>query len=313
MSAFTSALHIAVAAGTVIVLAGLGELLLERTGVMNLGIEGIVSIGAVAAVLSALTFSDPWVCLLIAMAAGMVGGALFALFAVVLRIDQVLVGLAIFLIGIGLTNQLGSDQANVPIAVQFGVVKIPGLVDLPVIGKALFNQPLLVYIAYVVLPIAATLLLFRTRHGINLRSVGEDPAAADGAGVNVTGMRIGYSLVAGALQAAGGAFLMLSFTPSFSANPAGGRGWIALAAVIFAGWVPWRLVFAALLFGGMISLGFTAQAQNWNVPTVVFTELPYVMTLVLMVAFVARLKLAHANLREVAPAALGEPYFREER
>lgn len=313
MNTIASALQIAVAAGAVIVLAGLGELLLERTGVRNLGIEGIVSVGAVAAVLAANQTGNPWLCLLVAMVAGMLAGAVFALFAVVLRIDQFLVGLAMFLIGLGVTNHLGGPYSNVPVPTTFDAVAIPLLSDIPIIGKALFDQPLLVYLGYFILPAAATLLIFRTRHGINLRATGDDPAAADGAGVDVLRMRVFYSLVAGALQAAGGAYLMLSFTPSFSASPAGGRGWIALAAVIFAMWIPWRLVAAALLFGVMISLGFTAQAQNWEVPTVVFSVLPYVMTMVLMVVFVLRLRMSRATVRDVAPAALGTPYFREER
>lgn len=306
MNTIASALQIAVAAGAVIVLAGLGELLLERTGVRNLGIEGIVSVGAVAAVLAANQTGNPWLCLLVAMVAGMLAGAVFALFAVVLRIDQFLVGLAMFLIGLGVTNHLGGPYSNVPVPTTFDAVAIPLLSDIPIIGKALFDQPLLVYLGYFILPAAATLLIFRTRHGINLRATGDDPAAADGAGVDVLRMRVFYSLVAGALQAAGGAYLMLSFTPSFSVSPAGGRGWIALAAVIFAMWIPWRLVAAALLFGVMISLGFTAQAQNWEVPTVVFSVLPYVMTMVLMVVFVLRLRMSRATVRDVAPAALRE-------
>lgn len=313
MSTGASILAVALDAGVVIVLAGMGELLLERTGVLNLGIEGMISIGALSAVIAAASVEDPWLALGAAMVAGAVTGAVFALFAVVLRMNQVLAGLAVFLIGVGLTNQLGLDYFNLPVAATFDDVAIPGLHRIPDVGPALFEHPLMVYLAYVVLPFAVWLLLFKTRHGIGLRAVGENPAAADATGVHVMRIRIAYCLVAGALAAAGGAYLVLYFTPSLSPSPAGGRGWVAIAAVIFASWMPWRLVAAALLFGGMISIGFTAQARNWDVPTVVFAVLPYLVTLALMVVFVLRLRLARMELRDVAPAALATPYFREER
>ncbi|MEA2330904.1 MAG: ral nucleoside transport system permease protein [Thermoleophilaceae bacterium] len=313
MSVFFSSLDIAVQAGVVIILAGMGELLLERTGVMNLGIEGMISIGAVAAVLMATVSSEPVVCLLVAVGAGMAVGAVFALFAVVLRVNQVLAGLAIFLLCIGLTNELGADYSNVPVKATFDDLALPGLSSIPEIGPALFDQPILVYVAYVVLPCVVWLVLFRSRHGLNVRAVGENPAAADAAGISVMRIRTAYCLVAGGLAAAAGAYLMLSLTPSFSLNPAGGRGWVALAAVIFAAWLPWRLVAAGLLFGGLTSLGLTAQAQGWNIPTVIFAVLPYVVTIALMFLIALRLRLQRLELREVAPAALATPYYREER
>jgi general nucleoside transport system permease protein len=313
VSLFASSLQTAIAAGAVIAIAGIGELLLERTGVMNLGIEGIISLGALGAVLMALSSSDPWVCLLAAIAVGVAAGGLFGLFAVVVRLDQVLVGLAIFLVGIGLTNQIGGPQGATQTGAEFGSVRIPGLPDIPEVGEALFDQPILVYVAYLVLPLVAAVILFRTRHGIKLRAIGENPAAADAAGISVMRIRFAYCLVAGGLAAAAGAYLMLSFTPSFSQDPGGGRGWIALAAVIFAAWRPWRLAAASLFFGAMVAVGFVAEAENWNIPSVVFSMLPYMATLALMVLFVLRLKLARRELRQVAPAALAVAYFREER
>lgn len=313
MNTFVLSAGSAIDAGTVILLAALGELLLERTGVLNLGIEGMISIGAVTAVLVAATGADPWTCLAAATAGGAAMGAVFALFAVVLRINQVLAGLALYLIGIGVANELGSGYANAPVESTFPTVAIPVLSDIPEVGPALFEHALIVYVAYLVFPAVAAFVLFRTRHGIDLRAVGENPAAADAAGVNVMRMRTAYCLVAGGLAGMAGAYLMLHLTPSFSLNPAGGRGWIAIAAVIFAAWLPWRVVIAALVFGGLTSLGLTAQAEGWNVPSVVFAVLPYVFTIALMAVFALRLRLRRIELRDVAPAALATDYYREER
>lgn len=296
-----------------ILLAALGELILERTGVLNLGVEGMISIGAVVAVLVAATGTDPWLSLAAATVAGAVLGAVFAAFAVVLRINQVLAGLAIYLIGIGLANELGSGYANAPVGSTFSSVAIPVLSDIPVVGPALFDHPLIVYIAYLVLPAATAYLLFRTRHGTNLRAVGESPAAADAAGVSVIRIRAAYCLVAGGLAAMAGSYLMLYLTPSFSLSPAGGRGWLAIAAVIFAAWLPGRVVVAALLFGGLTSLGLTARAGGWHVPSVVFSVLPYAVTIALMALFAVRLRLQRVELRDLAPAALATDYYREER
>lgn len=313
MNTLFSSFGTAIDAGVVILLAALGELILERTGVLNLGIEGIISIGAVAAVLAVATGAGPWASLAIATLAGAVLGAVFAAFAVVLRINQVLAGLAIYLIGIGLANELGSGYANAPVESTFMSVAIPGLSAIPLVGPAFFDHPIIVYVAYLVLPATTAYLLFRTRYGVNLRAVGENPAAADAAGVSIMRVRSLCCVVAGGLAAMAGSYLMLYLTPSFSLNPAGGRGWLAIAAVIFAAWLPWRVVVAALVFGGLTSLGLTARAGGWHVPSVVFSVLPYVVTIALMALFAVRLRLQRVELRDVAPAALATDYYREER
>jgi simple sugar transport system permease protein len=190
---------------------------------------------------------------------------------------------------------------------------IPLLADIPQIGPALFRHDVIVFLSYVALPVVVAFLLFRTRHGMNLRAVGENPAAADAAGINVTAMRLLYTSLGAALTGAGGAFLMLSFTHAWSPNVARGRGWVALAVVIFAAWRPSLLVFGALLFGAMISLGFIAQQQNWGIPSSVLSMLPYVVTLALIVLPAALARFGVKVRSSVAPAALAQPYFREER
>jgi general nucleoside transport system permease protein len=313
MNIYLAALRTAIDAGTVVVLAGMGELLAERVGVLDLGLEGLIGMGAVAAVITASHVSSPWVAFLAGMAVAGLLGLAFALSVVVVRTNQVLTGLAVVLIGVGLSDQLGNDYQGSPVAHTFASVKIPVLGNIPQIGPALFDHALVVYIGYILLPLVVAVMLFRTRHGMNLRAVGENPAAADAAGINVTGMRLAYTTIGAALAGAGGAFLMLSFTPVWAVDVARGRGWVALAVVIFAAWRPFLLVFGALLFGAMISLGFIAQQQNWGISSFLLAMLPYLVTLALIIVPSALSRFGFKFRSSVAPAALATPYFREER
>jgi simple sugar transport system permease protein len=310
---YFAALRTAIDAGVVVVLAGMGELITERVGVLNLGQEGLIGIGAVAAVIAADQGAGPWVALLVGMIAAGVLGLVFATSVVVVRTNQVLTGLAIVLIGVGLSNQLGNDYQGSPVRHVFRPLAIPGLVDIPHVGPALFNHAIPVYLAYVALPIVVYILLFRTRHGMNMRAVGENTSAADAAGINVTGIRLFYTTLGAALSGAGGAFLMLAFTPVWAVDVARGRGWVALAVVIFAAWRPALLVLGALLFGGMISLGFIAQQQNWGIPSFVLAMAPYLVTVALIIIPSALARFGFKFRSSVAPSALGLPYFREER
>lgn len=313
MRILLASLRTAIDAGTVVVLAGMGELVTERVGVLNLGQEGLIGIGAVTAVIVANGVTSPWVALLAGMAAAGLLGFLFASSVVVVRTNQVLTGLAVVLIGVGLSNQLGNNYQGSPVVHRFVPFDIPLLADIPQIGPALFRHDVIVFLSYVALPVVVAFLLFRTRHGMNLRAVGENPAAADAAGINVTAMRLLYTSLGAALTGAGGAFLMLSFTHAWSPNVARGRGWVALAVVIFAAWRPSLLVFGALLFGAMISLGFIAQQQNWGIPSSALSMLPYVVTLALILLPPALARFGVKVRSSVAPAALAQPYFREER
>jgi len=310
---YLGALRTAIDAGVVVVLAGMGELLTERVGVLNLGQEGLIGIGAVAAVLTAAHVSSPWVALLVGMGAAGLLGFLFATSVAVVRTNQVLTGLAVVLIGVGLSNQLGNDYQGSPVQHTFQPLRIPGLADIPQVGPALFNHTLLVYLTYIALPLVVLVLLFHTRHGMNLRAVGEDPAAADAAGINVIGMRLAYTTIGAALSGAGGAFLVLAFTTVWSPDVARFRGWVALALVIFAAWRPFLLVFGGLLFGGMIGLEFIAQQRSWGVPKFVLAMLPYLVTLVLILLPALLTRLGYKFRGSVAPAGLALPYFREER
>ena len=310
MNTFTNIISTAIDAGAVIVYAGMGELLLERTGVLNLGLEGIIAIAAASAVIAAQWATTPFTALAIAILVGAAMGVVFMVVTVVFRANQVLSGLAMFIMGIGLAGHLGGGVAGNPSPVTFEAVPIPILADIPHIGPMFFDHDPLVYFGYAVLPLIVWFVLNRTRHGINLRAVGEDPAAADATGVSVMGIRSFYAVLGGALAGVGGATLSLAFTPGWTPNVVAGRGWIALAVVIFAMWKPGRLIVGATLFGALISVSFVAQDKGWGIPGQVLNMLPYLITVALIVLPVLRNRGKRAT---VAPAALAVPFFREER
>lgn len=320
-NAFLSLVSSAIPASTVVVLAATGCLLGERVGVLNLGQEGLIGIGAVYAVIAVLSWDvgSPWVALLIGMAAAAFAGLLFAIAVVVFRANQVLVGLALALGGIGLSNQLGTNRNGSPVRTLFREVNPGGGLDDGSFREAfLFHDPV-VYIAYLILPALLWFVLFRTRHGMNMRAVGENPAAADAVGVSVLWSRIGYTVLGAAISGAGGAYMVLSFTPTWSPDIARGRGWVALAVVIFGGWRPFRVVAGALLYGSMISLGVTAQARGWgfffNATDLSFflSMLPYIVTLIAILIPAGAAKIGKRVRSTAAPAALAIPYSREER
>ncbi|MFT7474488.1 MAG: ABC-type uncharacterized transport system permease subunit [Verrucomicrobiales bacterium] len=321
-NAFLSLIGSAIPASTVVVLAATGVLLNERVGVLNLGQEGLIGIGAVYAVISVGSWSveSPWLAMLIGMIAAGIAGLLFAICVVVFKANQVLVGLALALGGIGLSNQLGTNRNGTPIKVTFDEVNPGGAFEKNDFFEAfLFHEPP-VYLAYLIIPAILWFILFRTRHGMNMRAVGENPAAADAVGVSVTWSRLGYSVLGAAISGAGGAYMVLSFTPTWSPDIARGRGWVALAVVIFAGWRPFRVVAGALLYGGMISLGVTAQARGWNLPAFgpsdlafFLSMLPFLVTLIAILIPAGAAKIGRRVRSTAAPAALAIPYSREDR
>jgi simple sugar transport system permease protein len=303
----------ALPASTSVALAASGEMITERSGVLNLGQEGLLSISAAAAFIIGTQYTNPYLALFVGALVGAFFGMLYGLSVAVLRANQVLCGLALALGGIGLGNQLGNGRQGDLLLAKFEPVAIPGLSDIPWIGKALFDQDPVVYFTFYILPFIIWFVLFRTRHGMDLRAVGDNPAAADAVGVHVTRMRLVYTTIGAALSGAGGAHLVLGYTGNWSVGVVSGRGWVALAVVIFAAWRPFRVVIGAFLFGAMISLGFVAQARNWGVSSFVLAMLPYLVTLV---AILIPAGLTHFGRRvrtTPAPLALTVPYFREER
>ncbi|TME25234.1 MAG: ABC transporter permease [Chloroflexi bacterium] len=307
----------AIAYGTPLLFAALGELLAERSGVLNLGVEGMMLMGAVGGFWAVQTVGGPgWMVLLIAvMVAALVAAAtalIHAVLTISLRASQIVSGLAltIFAGASGLSSYVGhvASLGGQPARHEFAAIDVLGFKALPVIGPILFHQNALTYLSWVL--VAMTLFyLYRTRPGLHLRAVGESPATADAMGVNVTAYRYVHVMLGGALAGIGGAFFSLAITPGWLDGMTSGAGWIAIALVIFAFWRPELALVGAYLFGAFSSLAFTLQARQVHLPPEVFSSLPYLMTIVVLVL----VSTGWARQRLGAPAALGVPYVREER
>jgi len=290
------------AAGTPLVLAGAGELVTERSGVLNLGVEGMMLIGAVVAFIVAATMHSPW----LGVAAGMLAAAgaalVFAVLTLTLLANQVAAGLALSLFGVGLSAYVGLDYVSVVIE-GIKPLAVPGLSDMPVLGNLLFAHNPLVYISIVLIALIQW-LLFRTRAGLVLRAVGESPGSAHAIGYPVTAIRYAAVLFGGACAGLSGAYLAVAYTPLWTEGMTAGRGWIALALVVFATWKPWRLLAGAYLFGAVTLAQFQAQALGLAVPSQLLSMLPYLATIVVL-TLISRDATA---IRLNAPASLGKPY-----
>ncbi|MBC8255590.1 MAG: ABC transporter permease [Ardenticatenia bacterium] len=312
---FASILTITVRAGTSLMYATIGEIITERAGILNLGVEGMMIMGAVTAFAAAFHSDSAW----LGVATGMVVGGLLALIhaflTITLRADQTVSGLALTIFGTGLASFLGQRLGpdGMPLVGQVGPrfhkVALPVLAEIPVIGPVLFHQDVLVYVVYLLVPLA-WFILYKTRPGLHLRAIGESPHTADAMGVNVIGLRYRYTVLGGMLVGLGGAHLSLSYTPGWTENLTSGRGWIAIALVIFATWDPARAVVGALLFGGVNAIQFRLQAAGATIPAAFLNMLPYALTITVLVI----ITWWEAFRKRVgAPAALGIPYMREER
>jgi general nucleoside transport system permease protein len=303
--------------GTPLLYAALGEVLAERSGVLNLGVEGMMLMGAVTGFWTVERVGGPTPLILaasigMAALAGAVMAAIHAFLVITLRASQIVSGLAltIFAGAAGLSSYLGNDLelAGKPAKHQFQEIFPASWQDLPVIGPIVFGQSLLVYASWVCVALVA-LYLARTRLGLNLRAVGESPAAADAMGVSVSRYRYAHTLIGGAFAGVGGAAFSLSITPQWVDGLTQGAGWIAIALVIFAFWRPALCLVGAYFFGAFTALPFALQGHGVTVAPELFQTLPYVATIIALVLVSSRA----ARLRFGAPAALGTPYVREER
>lgn len=306
-SAWISLLAAAITAGTPLLLAAQGELLTERAGILNLGVEGMMLVGAVSGFIAVQISGNPWIGLLFAMIAGGILASVHGFLSIRLRANQVVSGLALTIFGAGLSGFLGKSYIGVPAVAKFSKLPLGSLGDIPFLGPILFQQDPLVYLAFLLGPIL-WFFLYRTRSGLILRVLGENPAAADALGVPVDRLRYLYVFLGGTLAGAGGAYLSLAFSPSWLENMTAGRGWIALALVIFGLWNPMRVMIGAYLFGLVDALGFFLQVQGVTVSVFLLNMLPYAFTLIVLV-----LVQMMQGGRLGAPAKLGVPYDREER
>ncbi len=314
-------LHAGIATGTVLLFASIGEILAERSGVLNLGIEGMMLMGAMFGYRTAVATGDPWLGLLYGMLAGGALSLLHALVTVTFQADQVVSGLATNFVGVGLSMVLGEGLSKAGAVSLLPVWTVPGLSLIPVIGPIMFTaQNPMVYVGFLLTP-AVAFYINRTRPGMHLRSVGENPAAADALGINVYGLRYLYVLVGGLMAGLAGATISLAVSPGwFSELTTGGQGWIAVGLVIFAQWNPWRAAAGAYMFGALRRLILDLQGPQvllglanpfYYMPKLGFVlqMLPYALViLILVIGSREALK-----KRVGAPAALGNPYVRGER
>jgi len=316
MDLVSSILTITLRAGTSLVIATIGEILTERSGIMNLGVEGIMMMGAVSAFATAYHTGSLAMALLAAAIVGAAMAAVHAFLTVTMRANQVVCGLSVTLFGSGFASFLG--QRIGPVAnnrrlvgltgPRFLQLKVPGLGEVPILGSIL-GQDLITLAVYLLVPLA-WFYLYRTRPGLWLRSVGEDPQAADAMGIDVAKTKYAYTIAGGVLVALGGAHLSLAYTPGWSENITGGRGWIVIALVIFSMWNPARAIWGALLFGGINAVQFRLQAAGTNIPAGFLNMLPYLATILVLVMMTWWETLSK---RVGAPAALGVAYMREEK
>lgn len=299
---FEAVLLTVITAATPLLIAAVGELVVERSGVLNLGVEGMMIMGAVIGFAVANQTGSGSLGVIAAIAAGMAMSALFAVLVLFLVANQVATGLALTILGIGLSGMIGEAFIGVP-GLDLPQLYIPVLSELPFFGPVFFQQDALVYLSFVLVAVVAY-GLFRTRIGLVLRAVGDNHGSAHALGYSVVKVRFAAILFGGACAGLAGAYLSLAYTPQWVENMTAGRGWIALALVVFASWLPLRVVIGAYLFGAVSVLNLHAQALEFDIPSQLLSSLPYLATILVLVLISANRRLTLVN----TPACLGKPF-----
>jgi ABC-type uncharacterized transport system permease subunit len=300
------------AVGATLAIAGVGETMSQRTGVINLGIEGIMAMGGVMAI---ITVNDQhtsvWVGLLVAGLVGLGIGIVFAFSTVILKVNQILSGLALTFIGTGMARHIGRPFSQLPVTDTLNPIRLPILGNIPILGDALFDQNVLVYIALFILPVISYVILFKTRHGLAMRAVGQDPAAADASGVRVNALRFFYVSLGSLLAGIAGGYVTLALTKAWSDGVVAGRGWITLSLVFFAGWHPIYVVLGAIFFGATSSLTYVVQVQGWDISPYLLALFPSVATILLLIFSSWLRNRLQPTRPQLRPKALAQPYYRE--
>ena len=299
---FEAILLTVITAATPLLLAAIGELVVERSGVLNLGVEGMMVMGAVTGFAAANLTGSGTLGIFAAIAAGMAMSALFGALVLGLVTNQVATGLALTLFGLGLSGLVGERFIGVP-GLKLPKLDIPVLSDLPFLGPVLFRQDAIVYLAFALVA-GVSYMLTRTRMGLILRAVGDNHSSAHALGYSVLKVRFLAVLFGGCCAGLAGAYMSLAYSPQWVENMSAGRGWIALALVVFASWLPWRVVAGAYLFGMVTVLTFHAQAKGMGIPSQLLSSLPYLATIIVLVLISANRRLTLVN----TPACLGKPF-----
>ncbi|MEP4767921.1 MAG: ABC transporter permease [Roseibium sp.] len=299
---FEAVLLTVITAATPLLIAAIGELVVERSGVLNLGVEGMMIMGAVIGFAVANQTGSGTIGVVAAIVAGMAMSALFGFLVLVLVANQVATGLALTILGLGLSGMIGEAYIGVP-GLRIPELYIPYLSEIPFIGPVFFQQDAIVYLGFA-LVIGVAYTLFRTRAGLILRAVGDNHSSAHALGYSVLKIRFLAVLFGGACAGLAGAYMSLAYTPQWVENMTAGRGWIALALVVFASWLPYRVVVGAYLFGAVSVLNLHAQAIGLGIPSQFLSSLPYLATIAVLVLISANRRLTLVN----TPACLGKPF-----
>ncbi|CCH47474.1 ABC transporter permease [Pseudodesulfovibrio piezophilus] len=286
-----------VQSGTPILYATLGEMMTEKGGVLNLGVEGTMAVSALAAFIVSSLTGSPWLGFLAGGCAGMAFGALHGFVCIICLGNQVVSGLALTILGLGLTNYLGVPYVGLS-SPGFSPFDFPLLSQIPVLGDIFFKHDMLVYISFIV-PVLFWFFFKRTSLGLHITATGEMPVAASAVGLKPRALRYVAVIAGGFLIGLGGAYLSLAYTHLWTNGLSGGRGWIAVALVIFAFWRPGRAVIGAYLFGGVMAFQLRLQAMGTHLPSSLLLMLPYLLTIFVLILSAAR------GRRIDAPAALG--------
>jgi len=299
-----SILFATIIAGTPLIIVALGQLIAEKSGVLNLGAEGMMAMGAVAGFAVTFHTGNPWLGVLAGMAAGALMSLLFAFVVLTLMGNQVATGLALSIFGGGLSAFVGKPYES-EVLETVPTFRIPLLADIPVIGPSLFNQQPLVYLAWALFG-GIVWFLYKSRSGLLLRAVGESPSSAHSIGYPVIRIRYMATLFGGAMAGVGGSFLSVFYTPLWVEGMVAGRGWIAIALVVFATWRPFRVLVGAYLFGGVMVAQFFVQGSGLdiNIPSQFLSSLPYLATIIVLVIISRDQNTVRLN----APVSLGQSY-----
>jgi ABC-type uncharacterized transport system permease subunit len=290
-------------AGTPLIYAALGELVTEKSGVLNLGIEGMMLVGAITSFIAASSTHNVWIGVLVGMVAAACLSMIFAFVAITLQANQVAAGLALAIFGTGLSSLLGKGYTGTSLVVEPSVIAA-AVSKIPVVGTFLVQLHPLVYLSWVLIG-AVSYFLYKTKAGLILRAVGESPTSAHAIGYPVVRIRYLATIFGGAMAGIAGAYLATVYTPLWTEGMTAGRGWIALALVVFATWRPARVLFGAYLFGGVTTAQLFAQGAGVPVPPELMSSLPYLATIVVLVLITRNRTLVRLN----APASLGQPFY----
>ncbi len=302
MTFFEAVLLTIITASTPLVIAAIGELVAERAGVLNLGVEGMVVIGSVSAFAAAQLSGSAYIGLLAGIAGGAFFSLLFSFLTLTLVANQVATGLALTIMGLGASGMIGESYVSVP-GIRLLPIEIPLLSQIPYIGTVLFKQDIVFYLS-IVLVIAVNWFLFRSRAGLKLRAIGDSHGSAHALGIPVIKTRYLAVMFGGACAGLAGAQLSLIYTPQWTENMSGGRGWIALALVVFSSWRPWRILAGGYLFGAVTILQLHAQAFGIGIPAQFLSMLPYAATVIVLIIISQNRRMTLIN----TPASLGKSF-----